>query len=50
MNDVRVFGYCECCGNKVSDCDENYYVNEDGKVFCSVECICEHYGIVKMEV
>jgi hypothetical protein len=50
MNDVRVFGHCECCNNKITDSDEGYYVNEDGKVFCSVECVCEYYGVVKMEV
>lgn len=54
--EIRVFGYCECCGNKITDedkeYDENkeYYVNDDGEVFCSVECVCEHYGITKIEL
>lgn len=49
MDDVRVFGYCEYCGSKVTDEDETHYVDSDGRVFCSVECICEHYGLVKVE-
>ena len=50
MDEVRVFGYCECCGNKVTDDGDEYYVNADGEVFCSIECVCEHYGITKVEV
>lgn len=50
MDEIRVFGYCECCGSKVTDLDEEYYVNDDGEVFCSTECICEHYRLTKMEV
>ena len=50
MDDERVFGYCECCGEKVTDEGDKYYVSDDGKVFCSVECICEHYSITKIEI
>ena len=50
MDEIRVFGYCECCGNKVTDEDEEHYVTEDGKVFCCIECILEHFGITKIEV
>ena len=50
MDDVRNFGYCECCGNAITDADKEYYVSEDGKVFCCVECVMEHYGVTKVEV
>lgn len=50
MDDVRSFGYCECCGEQVVDKNEEYYVSDDGKVFCSIECVCEHYGLTKVEV
>ena len=50
MDEIRVFGYCENCGNKVTDDADEYYVNAEGEIFCGVECICEHYGITKLEV
>jgi len=50
MSEERIFGYCEFCGEKVTDENEEYYVNEDGEVFCSVECMMEHYGVTKVEV
>lgn len=50
MDDVRVFGYCKCCGEEVTDCGDEYYINDDGEVFCSVECVCESYGVTKVEV
>ena len=50
MDDVRVFGYCENCGEKVTDLNGEYCVSDDGKVFCSVECALEHCGITKIEV
>ena len=50
MDDVRVFGYCENCGEKVNENYEEYYITDDGKVFCSVECICEAHRITKVEV
>ena len=50
MDDIRVFGYCECCDNKVDDSSDEYYVDSEGKVYCSVECVLEKFGIVKIEV
>lgn len=50
MDDVRVFGNCECCGNEVTDKDKEYYVDSEGRVFCSVECAFETYGLTKVEV
>ena len=50
MDDKRVFGYCECCDNEVTDKDKEYYVDSEGRIFCSVECVFEAYGITKVEV
>ena len=52
MDEVRVFGYCENenCGDAVTDEYGEYYVNDDGEVFCCIECACEHYGLTKIEV
>ena len=50
MDEPRIFGYCECCDNKITDEYEEYYISADGKVFCSVECMMEHYGVAKIEV
>ena len=50
MDDVRVFGYCENCGAKVTDENDEYYVSDDGNVFCNIECVLEHYGVTKAEV
>ena len=49
MDEVRVFGYCECCGNKITDESDEYFVNDEGEIFCSTECVLEHYGIIKIE-
>ena len=50
MDEIRIFGTCECCGNEVTDRDKEYCVDAEGRVFCSVDCACEHHGIVKVEV
>ena len=50
MDDVRSFGYCENCGEKITSENEEYYVSDDGKVFCSVSCACEYFGLTKVEV
>jgi hypothetical protein len=50
MDDIRFFGYCENCGEKVTDQSEEYYITEDGKVFCSIECVCEAHRVTKVEV
>lgn len=50
MDEIRIFGYCECCGEEVTDANEEYCITDDGKVFCSVECALEHFGVVKIEV
>ena len=50
MDDVRIFGYCEHCGDEVTDEGGEYYVNEFGEVFCCLEHALEHYGLTKIEV
>ena len=50
MDEIRVFGYCENCGNQITDNNEEYYINANGEMFCCVECTLEHYGVVKLEV
>ena len=50
MDEVRKFGYCEHCGEEITDENEEYYVTEDGKVFCCAECVLAYYCVVKVEV
>lgn len=50
MDEVRVFGCCECCGNEVTDKGGEYHVDSEGRVFCSIECACEVHRIIKIEV
>ena len=54
--EVRVFGYCENCSDEVTD--ENnvydgineYFVNDDGEIFCCIDCVCEHYNLTRIEL
>ena len=50
--EVRVFGYCENenCGDEVTDEGEEYFVNDDGEVFCCFDCACEHCGLTRIEI
>lgn len=50
MDEFRKFGKCECCGNEVDDASDEYYVDSEGRVYCSVECVLEKFEIVKIEV
>lgn len=50
MDEIRKFGECECCENKVNDAGGEYYVDQEGRVYCSIECVLEKLGIVKIEV
>ena len=47
-NDVMIRERCEECGNAIIDGDEAY-VDAEGRYFDSIECICAHYDIVKVE-
>jgi hypothetical protein len=50
MDELRIYGYCENCGNEVTNQGDEYYISEDGRVFCCVECVCQHYSVTKVEV
>lgn len=51
MNEeVRVFGECVECGSAITDDIETYYCDEEGNLFCSHECILEHFQLHLMEV
>lgn len=50
MDEIRVFGYCECCGNTITDEGDEYFTNDEGEVFCCAECVLEHYDIIKVEI
>ena len=48
-NEVRTFGYCAECGSEITDDVERYYCDEDGNLFCSHECLFEHFCITPIE-
>ena len=48
--EVRIFGYCKYCEEDVTDEEGEYFVNDDGEVFCCLDCICAHYGLTRIEV
>lgn len=50
MDEVRVFGYCENCGEEITSEYDEYYISDDGRVFCSIECVCEAHCLTKIEV
>lgn len=50
MDEIRKFGECECCGNEIDSTDNEYYVDSEGRVYCSIECVLETFEIVKIEV
>jgi hypothetical protein len=49
-NEIRKFGHCEECDSEVTDDADEYYITDDGKILCSIECLLEYYGITKIEV
>ena len=50
MDEERVIAHCEECGNEITNNDSEIYVDQDGNYFDSIECILEHYNIVKLEI
>ena len=48
--EIRNFGYCKNCDDEVTDEGTEYYITEDGELFCCLDCLLEYFGIVKVEV
>lgn len=48
--EIRCFGYCMECGEKITDEIEEYYCDEEGNLFCSHECVFEHFYVHVVEV
>ena len=46
----RVIGYCEVCGNEITDDMEVTYVDGEGHYFDSIECVLEHFCVTKVEL
>jgi hypothetical protein len=46
----RTFGYCKECETRITDDVEEYYCDDEGNVFCSYECVLEHFQIYRIEV
>ena len=47
--EVRVLGYCEECGRRITDNDD-VYIDKEGHYFDSVDCIMEYYEIEKLDI
>jgi hypothetical protein len=50
VDEKRVFGYCAECEDEITDLEKEYFINEDGEVFCCIECVLERYGVYRMEI
>lgn len=48
QEDSIIIGYCEECGNFITE-DDEMYIDEEGRYFCSQECALEYYHIIKRE-
>lgn len=48
-NEVRVTGYCEECGNEITDEFEDVYIDNEGRYFCGIECLLSFHNISKIE-
>lgn len=47
--EIRVYGYCTECSCKITDEFEEYYCDPEGNLFCSHECLLEHFELQVME-
>ena len=47
-DDVIIREHCYMCGSAIIDGDKAY-VDDEGRYFDSVECICEYYEIIEVE-
>lgn len=51
MNEeAKVIAICAECDSEIMDDIEEYYCDEDGNFFDSVECAMAHHGIHLLEV
>lgn len=48
--EVRVLATCAECGDEITDDVEEYYCDEDGNFYCSIECACIAHGIHRLEI
>jgi hypothetical protein len=48
--EVKIICYCAECTSAITDDIEEYYCDEDGNFFDSVECAMVYHGIHKLEV
>lgn len=51
MNDEEVMqiGVCEECRDEVFDDNNEIYIDDEGNMFCSLECALLYHGIHKSE-
>ena len=47
-DEVRIFGYCEECGNVITD-EDKAYVDHEGRYFDCLDCILSYYNICEVE-
>lgn len=47
--DVRIIGKCEECESEVVSDNGDVYVDEDGRYYCCLDCLLEHYHITRLE-
>lgn len=48
--DVRIVGYCEECGDSITDDIEICHCDEEGHLFCCKECALIYCGIHELEI
>lgn len=41
--------YCENCGEAILEYEDSIYTNEEGQLFCSLNCMMEHYGVTEYD-
>ena len=48
--EVRVLAYCAECNEEITDNVEEYYCDDDGNFFDTIECACIAHGIHRLEI
>lgn len=46
----RIIGYCEVCGEEITDDTEAAYVDGEGHYFDTIECVLEYFDVSKVEL